>query len=99
MKDEFISKIGIWGQRHYNYLENHNPTIVNTMRLKGTLEQYLADFDRDTQEMYGLLINQYAEIEGVNEQLKAADNLEWARRMNSIRNRVKEFILCDQVYA
>ena len=98
MKDEFISKIGIWGQRHYNYLKKHNPTIVNTMRLKGTLEQYLAGFDRDTQEMYDQMIRQYAEIEGVNEELKAVDNRGWMQRMNSIRNRVEEFILHDQVY-
>ena len=99
MKDEFISKIGIWGQRHYNYLKKHSPAVINTMRLKGTLEQYLTDFDRDTQEMYDQLISQYAEIEGVTEQLKTADNLQWTRRMNSIRNRVEEFILHDQVYA
>ena len=45
--------------------KKHSPTIINTMRLKGTLEQYLIDLNRDTQETYGLLIRQYAEIEGV----------------------------------
>lgn len=99
MKDEFISKIGIWGQRHYIYLKKHSPSVINTMRLKGSLEKYLIDFDRDTQEMYERMIRQYAEIEGVNEELKAVDNLGWMRRMNSIRNRVEEFILHDQVYA
>lgn len=99
MKDEFISKIGVWGQRHYTYLKKHSPAVINAMRLKGTLEQYLADFDRDTQEMYDLMIQQYAEIEGVTEALKSSDNFEWMRRMNSIRNRVEEFIIHDQVYA
>ena len=98
MKDEFISKIGVWGQRHYNYLKRHSPAVINAMRLKGTLEQYLADFDRDTQEMYDRMIYQYAEIEGITDQLKSADNLQWTRRMNSIRNRVEEFVLRDQVY-
>lgn len=98
MKNEFISKIGIWGQRHYTYLKKHRPIVISTMRLKGTLEQYITDFNRDTQEMYDRMIRQYAEIEAVTEQLKATDYIEWTRRMNSIRNRVEEFILHDQVY-
>lgn len=99
MKDEFLSKIGVWGQRHYNYLKKHSPTVINVMRTKGTLEQYLTDLDRDAQESYEMLVRQYAEIEGVTEALKAADSLEWTRRMNSIRNRVEEFILRDFVNA
>ena len=99
MKDDFIIKVGVWGQRHYTYLKKHSPAVINTMCLRGTLEQYLIDFDRDTQEMYDLLINHYTKIEGVTEQLKSADNLEWTRRMNSIRNRVEEFVLSDFVYA
>ena len=98
MKDAFISKIGIWGQRHYSYLKKHSLTVLNVMRAKGTLEQYLIDLDRDAQEMYNLLVKQYAEIEGVTETLKIADHLEWTRRMNSIRNRVEEFVLSDMVY-
>ena len=46
MKDEFVKNIGIWGQRHYNYLKKSNPTVVNVMRMKGTLEQYLTDLNR-----------------------------------------------------
>ena len=99
MKDEFITRIGVWGQRHYNYLKKHSPTVINVMRMNGTLEQYLVDLDRDAREMYDNLVRQYAEIEGVTEELKAADNLEWTRRMNSIRNRVEEFVLQDQIYA
>lgn len=99
MKDEFIARVGVWGQRHYNYLKKHSPNVINVMHLKGTLEQYLTDFDRDTQETYDHLIRQYAEKEGVTEELKRSDNLEWTRRINSIRNRVEEFILHDFVYA
>lgn len=99
MKDEFVSHIGVWGQRHYNYLKKHSPTVINVMRLKGTLEQYLTDFDRDTQETYDLLMRQYAEIEGVTEDFKRSDAMEYPRRMNSIRNRVEEFVLRDFVYA
>ena len=99
MKDDFIARVGVWGQRHYNYLKKKSPTVINVMRLKGTLEQYLTDFDRDTQETYDLLMRQYAELEGVTEDLKRSDQMEWTRRMNSIRNRVEEFILRDFVYA
>ena len=99
MKDEFVAHVGVWGQRHYNYLKKKSPTVINVMRLKGTLEHYLTDLNRDTQETYDMMIRQYAEIEGVTEELKAADNLEWTCRMNSIRNRVEEFVLHDQIYA
>ena len=99
MKDEFVARVGVWGQRHYNYLKKKSPTVINVMRMKGTLEQYLTDLNRDTQETYDLLIRQYAEIEGVTEDLKHSDQMEYARRMNSIRNRVEEFVLHDFVYA
>ena len=98
MKYAYISKIWIWGQLHYSYLKKHSPTVLNVMRAKGTLEQYLIDLDRDAQEMYDLLVKQYAGIDGVTESLKAADHLEWTRRMNSIRNRIKEFVLSDIIY-
>ena len=119
MKDEFITRIGVWGcgcpvdtsaegrstdragrrdQRHYNYLKKKSPTVLNVMRMKGTLEQYLTDLNRDTQETYNMMIRQYAEIEGVTEDLKHSDTMEYTRRMNSIRNRVEEFILHDFVY-
>ena len=49
MKDEFITSVGVWGQRHYIYLKNHFPTVINVMRMNGTLEQYLKDIDKDSQ--------------------------------------------------
>ena len=98
MKDEFVARVGVWGQRHYNYLKKKSPTVINIMRMKGTLEQYLTDLNRDTQETYDMMIRQYAEIEGVTEDLKRCDAMEYTRRMNSIRNRVEEFVLHDFVY-
>ena len=98
MKDEFVARVGVWGQRHYNYLKKKSPAVINVMRLKGTLEQYLNDLNRDTQETYDLMIRQYAEIEGVTEDLKRSDAMEYTRRMNSIRNRVEEFVLHDFVF-
>lgn len=99
MKDEFVVQLGVWGQRHYNYLKKNNPTVINVMRMKGTLKQYFTDFNHDAQEMYEQLIRQYAKIEGINEDLKYSDQMEWTRRMNSIRNRVEAFVLSDFIYA
>ena len=62
MKDGFISRVGLRGQRHYNFLKKNNPTVINVMRLNGTLEQYLTDLDRDAQDMFGLLMKQYANL-------------------------------------
>ena len=99
MKDEFVARVGVWGQRHYNYLKKKSLTVINVMRMKGTLEQYLTDLNRDTQETYDLLMRQYAEIKGVTEDIKRSDAMEYTRRMNFIRNRVEEFVLNDLVYA
>ncbi len=98
MKDEFVKNIGIWGQRHYNYLKKSNPTVINIMRMKGTLEQYLTDLDRDAQDMFDLLMKQYTEIEGVTEHLKVMNQMEWVRRINNIRCRVTEIVCKELVY-
>ena len=98
MKDEFITRVGIWGQPHYNYLKKSNPTVVNVMRMKGTLEQYLRDIDQDAQEMFDLLMKQYAEIEGITEQLKAENQMDWVCKMNNIRDRINEIIYKELIY-
>jgi len=99
MKDEFVSKLGIYGQRHYGYLKKHSPTVINVMRMKGTLEQYLKDIDGDAQNMFDKLMKQMTETEGINEELKSADEIEWIRSMNNIRNRAEEIVLSEVIYA
>ena len=98
MKDDFVKEIGVWGQRHYAYLKKHSPTVINVMRMKGTLEQYLRDLDRDAQEMFELLVKQYAKIEGITEQLKVSDQMEWIRRMNNIKARVTNVVIEELIY-
>lgn len=98
MKDEFVIHIGIWGKRHYAYLKKHSPTVINVMRMKGTLEQYLRDIDQDAQEMFDLLMKQYAEIEGITEQLKAENQMDWVCKMNNIRDRINEIIYKELIY-
>lgn len=98
MKDEFISRVGLWGQRHYNFPKNNNPTVINVMRLNGTLEQYLTDLDRNAQEMFELLTKQYAELEGITEEMKAKNQMEWVRQMNSIKARAIDVVNAELIY-
>ena len=89
MKTE-LKNIGAWGRMHYDFLYRNNRTVINAMRLKGTLNDYIMGIDKDAENMFNLIVKQTAEIEGVTEQLKAADQMEWIRCMNSIRNRAEE---------
>ena len=98
MKDEFVKNIGVWGQRHYNYLKNHFPKVINVMRMNGTLEQYLKDIDKDAKDMFDKLVKQLAKQEGINEELKSANEIDWIRSMNSIRNRAEEIVLSEMIY-
>lgn len=93
-----IGDIGVWGFRHYNYLKKSHPSTVGVMRMNGTLEKYLQEVNREAAEMLELLIRQYAKTEGVTEALKHADQLEWVRRMNNIRNRAEEIVLNEIIY-
>lgn len=84
--------IGIWGKRRRDYLRKHKAPIYTGMLLSGTLNAHLEEIDRAADEMFDLLIRQYAAREDVTEQLKAQDQMEWVRRRNSIRNRTEEAI-------
>ena len=83
MKTE-LKNIGTWGRLHYDYLYRNKRTVINTIRLKGTLNEYLTGIDKDAEDMFNPIITQTDEIEGVTEQLKATDQMEWLRLMNSI---------------
>ena len=98
MKDEFVKNIGFWGQRHYAYLKKYSPTVINVMRMNGTLEQYLRDIDQDAQDMFDKLVKQLSKQEGINEELKSANEIDWIRSMNSIRNRAEEIVLSEVIY-
>ena len=83
---------GRWGRLHKRYLKEHHPIRYNQLLLSGELSSYLAKLDKQAEEQLALIIRQMQETEGVTEALKAADQLEWVRRMNSIRNRAEEII-------
>ena len=97
MKKE-LKNIGAWGRMHYDFLYRNNRTVINAMRLKGTLNDYIMGIDKDAENMFNLIVKQTAEIEGVTEQLKAADQMEWIRCMNSIKSRAREFVLKELIY-
>ncbi len=93
MQDEFISKIGVYGQMHYRYLRENKPSVVNVMRMKGTLRQYLEEVNADAEERLARLETELAKNEGVTESLKRQDQMMWVSRMNSIRNRAEEVVI------
>ena len=97
MKTE-LNNIGTWGRLHYDFLYRNQRSVINAMRLTGTLHDYLMGIDKDAEDMFNLIVKQTAEIEGVTEQLKVADQMEWICRMNSIRSRAREFVLKELIY-
>ena len=80
------------------YLKEHHPIRYNQLLLSGELGSYLAKLDKQAEEQLALIIRQMQEAEGVDEALKAADQLEWVRRMNSIRNRAEEIIKTELIF-
>ena len=90
--------IGIWGQRHRHYLKTHRKVLYTSLLTSGKLNGHLADIDRQAEEMFSRLVKQLAKVEGVTETLKVADQMEWVRRMNSIRNRVSEIVSEELIY-
>ena len=91
-------EIGIWGKRHLRYLKNHHPIIYTNLLTSCKLTAYLADIDGQAEDMFFRLVKQFAEKEGVTEQLKAVDNMVWVRRMNNIRNRAAEMVNNEVIY-
>ena len=91
--------IGVWGQRHLRYLKEHRRVRYANLLTSGKLNGYLVDIDRQAEEMFERLVKQTAEREGVTEQLKAANSMEWVRRMNNIRNRAVEITNSELIYA
>ncbi len=91
--------IGIWGQRHLRYLKENRRVLLSNLQISGKLNSYLADIDRQAEDMFERLVKQTAEWEGVTEKLKATDSIKWVRKMNNIRNRAAEIVYSDLIYA
>ena len=89
---------GRWGRLHKMYLKEQHPVRYNQLLLSGELSSYLANLDKQAEEQLALIIRQMQEAEGVTEALKAENQLEWVRRMNSIRNRAEEIIQKELIF-
>lgn len=97
-EDTEVQPIGKYGRMRKCYLKEHRPALYSNLLLSGKLFQHLAEIDGACEEQLEHIIQQMATQEGVTEELKAADQMEWVRHMNSIRNRAEEVVLHDLVY-
>ena len=91
-------EIGIWGKRHLKYIKNYRPILYTNLLTSCELTTYLAEIDKEADEMFYGLVKQLAKQEGVTEQLKSEDQMLWIKKMNSIRNRTIEFINNTIIY-
>ena len=91
--------IGIWGRRHLRWLKQNRRVTYTSLLTTGRLCDYLLDVDAQANEQFELLIRQMANAEGVTEQMKAENQMEWVRRMNDIRSRTEEIVLYELIFA
>ena len=98
LPDEEQVNIGIWGRRHLEYIKHHRKGFYTALVLDFKLNRYLADINKQAEEMFNTLISQYKTTEGITEQLKANDQLEWVCRINSICYRATETVNSDLIY-
>ena len=98
LPDEEQVEIGVWGQRHLRYIKQHRKALYLNQLTSGKLNGYLADLDKQAEEMFSQLVKQMAEREGVTEQHKADNQMEWVARMNNIRSRATEIVNHDIIY-
>lgn len=90
--------IGVWGQRHLNYIQKHCKPFYNKMHSDNKLYDYLLQLNQDAEEMFKRLVKQMAEREGVTEQLKTDNQMQWVGSMNNIRKRAAELVNHDIIY-
>lgn len=90
--------IGIWRQQHRRYLKKHRKALYADLLTSGKLNGYIADIDRQAEDMFSRLVKQLAEKEGVTEKLKATGQTLWMQKMNNIRNRATEIINAELIF-
>ena len=97
--DEKGTEIGVCGQRHLRYIKQHKKALYLNLLTTGKLSGYLADIDKQAEEMLFRLVKQVAEREGITEQFKADNQMEWVARMNNIRQRATEIVNTEIICA
>ena len=91
--------IGVWAHRRRQYLKQHHKILYCNLLTSGKLYSYLADVEDEAQTLFLRLVKKYAGKEGVTEQLKAENQMEWVQKMNNIRNRAAETVHADLIFA
>ena len=99
LPEEEEQPIGIWGQRHRRYLKENRKVLYADLLTSGKLNGYLADIDRQAEEMFSRLVKQMAKAEGITEKLKADDMMSWVGRMNGVRSRAAEIVNAELIFA
>lgn len=90
--------IGVWGQRRLRYLKQHHRVLYYNLLISGKLYSHLEDVEEQAQELFFRLVNEYANREGVDEQLKTTDQIGWVQKMNNIRERAREVVNYDVIF-
>ena len=91
-------EIGVWGMRREDYLKSRRKATYNRLQTEGKLNSYLYNINAQAQEMFDNLTVQYKKTEGITEELKATNQMEWVRRMNNIKQRVTEIVNKELIY-
>ena len=91
--------IGIWGQRHLRHIKQNRRALYTNLLTSGKLNSYLADINRQAEEMFSRLVKELAEKEGITETLKAENQMLWVQRMNAVQETATEIVNNDLVFA
>ena len=98
LSEEETQPIGLWGQRHKQYLKEHRHIVYTTMLIDGTLNRYLADINQQAEQMFHRLIDEMAQKQGVTEQLKAENQMEWVQQMNACKAQAEEIVKFELIH-
>ena len=98
LPEEEHQPIGVWGQRHLRYIKQNRKALYLNLLTSGKLNGYLADLDKQAEEMFSQLVKQMAEHEGVTEKLKADNPMEWVVRINNIRSRATKIVNDEYIF-
>ena len=98
LSEEETQPIGLWGQRHKQYLKEHRHIVYTTMLIDGTLNRYLADINQQAEQMFHRLIDEMAQKQGVTEQLKAENQMDWVQQMNACKAQAEEIVKFELIY-
>ncbi len=98
-RDNEKRPIGKWGERHKKYIAEKNESLYFDLLVSGRLNTYLADINERAERMFELLVKQMMKLEGVTEELKCTDCIQWIRKVSSIRNRAEEIVNSEIIYA